>query len=105
MNLGGWLVLEPYITPSLFYQFLSTQEHYGDRAPEKTAMDTYTFCTALGGEEASRQLRIHWATWVTEEDMKELAEAGVNSVRVPSVTGCLIRTSLTSAALMAPSRS
>ncbi|EEY68208.1 glucan 1,3-beta-glucosidase, putative [Phytophthora infestans T30-4] len=46
-------------------------------------MDTYTFCTALGGEEANRQLRIHWATWVTEEDMKELAEAGVNSVRVP----------------------
>ncbi|KAI9998394.1 hypothetical protein PInf_002781 [Phytophthora infestans] len=89
VNLGGWLVLEPYITPSLFYQFLSTQEHYGDRAPEKTAMDTYTFCTALGGEEANRQLRIHWATWVTEEDMKELAEAGVNSVRVPSpYIGC-----------------
>ena len=24
-NLGGWLVLEPWITPSLFYQFLSEQ--------------------------------------------------------------------------------
>ena len=22
VNLGGWLVLEPWITPSLFYQFL-----------------------------------------------------------------------------------
>ncbi|KAG7395527.1 hypothetical protein PHYBOEH_003667 [Phytophthora boehmeriae] len=82
-NLGGWLVLEPWITPSLFYQFLSTQERFGDNAPEKTAMDSYTFCTALGAEEANRQLRIHWATWVTEDDIKEMAEAGVNSLRVP----------------------
>ncbi len=22
VNLGGWMVLEPWITPSLFYQFL-----------------------------------------------------------------------------------
>ncbi|CAH0481659.1 unnamed protein product [Peronospora belbahrii] len=82
-NLGGWLVLEPWITPSLFYQFLSTQERFGNKAPEKTAMDMYTFCTALGKEEANRQLRIHWATWVTEADLKEMAEAGVNSLRVP----------------------
>ncbi|EEY56663.1 glucan 1,3-beta-glucosidase, putative [Phytophthora infestans T30-4] len=60
-----------------------TQERFGDKAPEKTAMDMYTFCTALGKEEANRQLRIHWATWVTEADLKEMAEAGVNSLRVP----------------------
>uniref|UniRef100_K3X3M3 X8 domain-containing protein n=1 Tax=Globisporangium ultimum (strain ATCC 200006 / CBS 805.95 / DAOM BR144) TaxID=431595 RepID=K3X3M3_GLOUD len=82
-NLGGWLVLEPWLTPSLFYQFLSTQERFGDKAPEKTAMDQYTFCTALGPEEANRQLRIHWANWVTEDDIKEMADAGVNSLRVP----------------------
>ncbi|KAK1934508.1 Glucan 1 [Phytophthora citrophthora] len=82
-NLGGWLVLEPWITPSLFYQFLNTQQRYGDQAPEKTAMDSYTFCTALSKEEANRQLKIHWATWVTEADIKEMAEAGVNSLRVP----------------------
>ncbi|KAL3664663.1 hypothetical protein V7S43_010412 [Phytophthora oleae] len=82
-NLGGWLVLEPWITPSLFYQFLGTQERYGDKAPEKTAMDMHSFCTALGKEEANRQLRIHYATWVTEADIKEMAEAGVNSLRVP----------------------
>ncbi|RLN31506.1 hypothetical protein BBI17_006469 [Phytophthora kernoviae] len=82
-NLGGWLVLEPWITPTLFYQFLGTQERFGDKAPEKTGMDMYTFCTALGKEEANRQLRIHWATWVTEDDIKEMAEAGVNSLRVP----------------------
>lgn len=82
-NLGGWLVLEPWLTPSLFYQFLGTQERYGDKAPEKTAMDSYTFCTALGAKEANRQLRIHWANWVTEDDIREMAQAGVNSLRVP----------------------
>lgn len=82
-NLGGWLVLEPWLTPSLFYQFLSTQERFGDQAPERTAMDSYTFCTALGAEEANRQLRIHMANWVTEDDIREMAEAGVNSLRVP----------------------
>lgn len=82
-NLGGWLVLEPWLTPTLFYQFLSTQERFGDKAPEKTAMDIYTFCTALGPEEANRQLRIHWKNWVTEADIAELAGAGVNSLRVP----------------------
>lgn len=82
-NLGGWLVLEPWITPTLFYQFLSTQERFGDNAPEKTGMDMYTFCTALSKEEANRQLRLHYATWVTEADLKEMADAGVNSLRVP----------------------
>ncbi|UIZ22001.1 hypothetical protein KXD40_008853 [Peronospora effusa] len=82
-NLGGWLVLEPWITPSIFYQFLGTQNRYGEKAPEKTAMDMHSFCTALGKEEANRQLRIHYATWVTEDDIKEMAEAGVNSLRVP----------------------
>lgn len=82
-NLGGWLVLEPWITPSLFYQFLGTQARYGDQAPEKTGMDIYSFCTALGPEEANRQLRIHWRNWVTEDDIRELAQAGVNSLRIP----------------------
>ena len=45
-NLGGWLVLEPWITPSLFYQFLSTDEVWGADAPRHTGMDSFTFCSA-----------------------------------------------------------
>ena len=26
VNLGGWMVLEPWITPSIFYQFLGGNE-------------------------------------------------------------------------------
>eukprot|EP00934_Nitzschia_sp_Nitz4_P002256 Nitzschia sp. Nitz4//scaffold125_size66327//31384//33714//NITZ4_006131-RA/size66327-augustus-gene-0.2-mRNA-1//1//CDS//3329534613//2256//frame0 len=76
-NLGGWMVLEPWITPSLFYQFLGKGEN-------TTAFDTYTFCEVLGPKEANRQLRNHWSTWVTEDIIKELAESGaVNSLRLP----------------------
>ncbi|CAH0485987.1 unnamed protein product [Peronospora farinosa] len=46
-------------------------------------MDTYTFCTALGKEEANRQLRIHYENWVTEKDIGALAAAGINSLRIP----------------------
>mmetsp|Transcript_8467 Transcript_8467/g.19207 ORF Transcript_8467/g.19207 Transcript_8467/m.19207 type:complete len:301 (+) Transcript_8467:256-1158(+) len=77
VNLGGWMVLEPWITPSLFYQFLSGREN-------STAFDTYTFCEVLGAEEANKQLRNHWDRWVTEEIIQTLAASGaVNSLRLP----------------------
>merc|ERR1719408_225321 len=46
-------------------------------------MDSHTFCNALGPEEANRQLRIHWKTWVTEEHIKKLPHKGVDTLRVP----------------------
>jgi len=62
---------------SLFYQFLGKDE-------TTTAVDTYTFCEVLGAEEANKQLRRHWDTWVTEEIIQELAEvAHVTSLRLP----------------------
>ena len=49
-SLGGWLVLEPWLTPSLFYQFLGTDIKYGpdiEAIKAKTGMDQKSFCTAL----------------------------------------------------------
>ncbi|KAJ8605597.1 hypothetical protein CTAYLR_000038 [Chrysophaeum taylorii] len=76
VNLGGWLVLEPWITPSLFYQFLGADS-------EGTAMDTHSFCRVLGPVEGNRQLRKHWETWVTETHISKLASLGINSIRIP----------------------
>jgi len=76
-NLGGLMVLEPWITPSLFYQFL------GRTNESEIGMDTYTFCEVLGPKEANRQLRRHWETWVTEDIIEELARSGINSLRLP----------------------
>mmetsp|Transcript_19787 Transcript_19787/g.63636 ORF Transcript_19787/g.63636 Transcript_19787/m.63636 type:complete len:746 (-) Transcript_19787:112-2349(-) len=76
VNLGGWLVLEPWITPSLFYQFLG-------KGRQEVAMDSYSFCSVLGPKEGNLQLRRHWKTWVTRDHVRRLAELGVNSLRVP----------------------
>jgi len=75
-NIGGWLVLEPWITPSLFYRFL-------DQPQGKTAMDSYTVCESLGPEEGNKLMRDHWSTWYTENHIANLSTRGVNMVRLP----------------------
>jgi len=37
-NIGGWLVLEPWITPSFFYRWV------GKTHTEGIGMDSYTVC-------------------------------------------------------------
>lgn len=76
VNLGGLFVLEPWLTPSLFFQFEG-------RPPNQTAVDSYTFCQALGHAEANRQLRRLWDSWVTEQDIASLKALGLNTVRIP----------------------
>jgi glucan 1,3-beta-glucosidase len=75
-NAGGWLVLEPWITPSLFYRFLGKDK-------EHTAMDSYTLCERLGAVEGNKLMRAHWDSWFTESDMRTLALKGVEIIRLP----------------------
>ena len=77
VNLGGWMVLEPWIKPSMFYQFL------GKKLPKEIAMDSYTFCSALGSEEANKQLREHWKTWITDDELIKLYDSGIDTLRLP----------------------
>jgi len=75
--LGGWMVLEPWITPSLFYQFLGKNR-------TEVALDTYTFCEVLGPVEGNKQLRRHWDAWLTEDIVRELALSDhVDTFRLP----------------------
>mmetsp|Transcript_10234 Transcript_10234/g.12777 ORF Transcript_10234/g.12777 Transcript_10234/m.12777 type:complete len:87 (+) Transcript_10234:20-280(+) len=60
-NIGGWMVLEPWITPSLFYRFL------GKTRSEGVGMSQWTFCEALGAKEANKLVKAHWDAWLTEE--------------------------------------
>jgi len=85
VNLGSWMVLEPWITPTLFFQFLGKEVEPGskDNSQDSIGMDMYTFCKALGPDEGNRQLKAHWDSWVTENDIAQLATMGINSVRVP----------------------
>lgn len=62
---------EPWITPSLF-------DAAGD-----AAVDEWTFCETLGEEEARARLSKHWETFITEDDFQQIAQAGMNHVRIP----------------------
>ena len=77
VNFGGWMVLEPWITPSLFYRFL------GKTYSEGIAMDSYTLCEVLGATEGNALMRAHWDTWVTEDLIREVAEREAEIVRLP----------------------
>ena len=69
VNLGGWLLLEKWITPSLFADLAATDET--------------TYCAELGLDEATRRLHHHWQTFITRDDFAWLARAGINTVRLP----------------------
>ncbi|PLB41956.1 glucan 1,3-beta-glucosidase [Aspergillus candidus] len=71
VNLGGWLVLEPWITPSIF------------DAGGQAAVDEWTLTEALGKDEARHRLSHHWAHFVGPDDFHQMAEAGLNHVRIP----------------------
>ena len=69
VNLGGWLVLEKWITPSLFEGLQATDET--------------SYCVELGEVEATRRLHHHWNTFITRDDFVWLQRAGINAVRLP----------------------
>ena len=68
VNLGGWLVLEKWMTPSLFEGL--------------QARDETSYCVELG-EKAAQALTKHWNTFITREDFAWLAQTGINAVRIP----------------------
>ncbi|KAG7091441.1 hypothetical protein E1B28_010477 [Marasmius oreades] len=72
VNLGGWLVLEPWITPSLF-----------DNTGNDQIIDEWTFGQFQDRGQALNVLTQHWDTWITESDIAAIADAGLNHIRIP----------------------
>jgi hypothetical protein len=54
VNLGGWFVLEPWITPSVFAN------------QPGNVVDEFTLTQQLGNEAATSLLSNHWNTWITQ---------------------------------------
>ncbi|PHZ13704.1 beta-glucosidase 6 [Rhizopus microsporus ATCC 52813] len=78
INLGGWLVLEPFITPKIFEQPIPGYE------AATPVVDEWTLTERLGPAEAKRQLKEHYETFITENDFKKIADMGFNHVRIPT---------------------
>ncbi|KDQ12583.1 glycoside hydrolase family 5 protein [Botryobasidium botryosum FD-172 SS1] len=72
VNLGGWLVLEPWITPSIF-----------DNTGNDAIVDEYTFGQMYDSAKGAQVLKNHWDTWITEKDFVDIAAAGLNHIRLP----------------------
>ncbi|KAH8923946.1 glycoside hydrolase family 5 protein [Atractiella rhizophila] len=73
VNLGGWMVIEPFIAPNLFEPYLN------DASP---AVDEWTLCEKLG-DSMAETIENHYKTFITEKDIAAIASAGLNWVRLP----------------------
>ena len=105
VNLGGWMVLTPWLTPSLFYQF-------EDKPSEQTALDMHSFCRVLGPAEGNRQLREHWSKWVTDDDLAQLFVPPIDDALLqpiaarpePNLRLCVMNVAMSSATAVAHER-
>lgn len=71
VNLGGLFVPEPFIVPELF-------------ETNPGAVDEWTLSTILTGKgQLQSVLENHYDTFITEEDLAQIAGAGLNWIRVP----------------------
>ncbi|KAF1851291.1 glycoside hydrolase family 5 protein [Cucurbitaria berberidis CBS 394.84] len=76
VNIGGWLVLEPWITPSIF-------DSANQNRPQQDIVDEYTLGEKLGRDAAQSILRKHWDSFVTWHDFNKIKQSGFNVVRIP----------------------
>lgn len=73
VNLGGWLSIEPFITPSLFNKYKSDQG----------IVDEWTLCKQLGPSTAAKTIEKHYSQFITESDFQQIQAAGFDHVRIP----------------------
>lgn len=73
INLGGWLSIEPFITPSLFNTYKSNQG----------IIDEWTLSKQLGPSTAAKTIEKHYSQFITEADFVAIQAAGFDHVRIP----------------------
>ncbi|WAQ85468.1 hypothetical protein PtA15_6A96 [Puccinia triticina] len=73
VNLGGWLVIEPFITPGLFDPYVQEQN---------PPSDEWELSVRLGSSLA-KTVEAHYDSFIVEEDFAQIASAGLNWVRIP----------------------
>lgn len=71
VNIGGWLVLEPWITPSMF-----------DATGNSAIVDEWTFCLLQNRATAQASLQNHWQTFYSESDFQQIAAAGCVNIHL-----------------------
>ena len=72
VNLGGWLVLERWMTPGLFRASGEEDEIWLHRSTDPAELE--------------RLLRRHRDTYITEDDFRAISAHGLNLVRIPDAS-------------------
>lgn len=73
VNIGGWLSIEPWITPSLFDGYSS----------HDNVVDEWTLTQKLGASKAKSTLEQHYSSFVNEQTFADIQAAGLDHVRIP----------------------
>ncbi len=95
VNLGGWLVLESFLSPEMFVNASTTvpfggnpagygvtgEYQLGVDAAQQDAADSTHSLNVTG--RLRQAMFDHRATFVTQSDFASLAAAGINAVRIP----------------------
>ncbi|KAF8651973.1 hypothetical protein AX16_004616 [Volvariella volvacea WC 439] len=74
VNLGGWLVTEPFICPELYERYINQNA--------TPILDEWSLSVAMG-ENLATEMEEHYKTFITERDFADIAAAGLNWVRIP----------------------
>ncbi|CAI4363748.1 CDG_1a_G0011100.mRNA.1.CDS.1 [Saccharomyces cerevisiae] len=82
ITIGGWLVTEPYITPSLYRNATSLAKRQNSSS-NISIVDEFTLCKTLGYNTSLTLLDNHFKTWITEDDFEQIKTNGFNLVRIP----------------------
>lgn len=72
VNLGGWLSIEPFITPSLFNGYTT----------HDNVVDEWTLSSTLGASKAASTIEQHYSSFVTEQTFADIQAAGIDHVRI-----------------------
>merc|ERR1712086_510208 len=83
VNLGGWLVLEPWITPKLFEMANIGVPRNADNALQ--IVDEYSWhnTSLVGSMNRTAMIEDHWRNWVQYKHLATLKAAGVTHLRIP----------------------
>lgn len=73
VNVGGWLNVEPFITPSFFEEFNSRDG----------VIDEWTLTETLGLVKSAQTLERHYSSFVNADTFAEIRAAGFDHVRFP----------------------
>ncbi|KAH9991331.1 glycoside hydrolase superfamily [Russula compacta] len=79
VNLGSWLVLEPWMLPEEWVRM------GGELCEDdcSTCISSEFALAAVYPDDVDERFAGHWSTWFTQDDVDQLQAARINTVRVP----------------------